>query len=195
MRSRSIAVLLFLLLLTCACTQSGSPTTSLQTPSPSPSTPSPTPDKITDHDGIFTVSQKKYDYNGKGKLITQQQLFELAQKYNFFMYQAHPFRSGERTGDPNFMHGAEAFNCHYHHDNFNAKAQEFCEKYNLVKMSGTDFHHPDQPIIAGAYIPDTISDEFALANFYKSGKAEIIVDEKESQLARQKYIQRQKESK
>ena len=143
----------------------------------------------------FLYKYNLYDYNGKGKLITQQQLFELAQKYNFFMYQAHPFRSGERTGDPNFMHGAEAFNCHYHHDNFNAKAQEFCEKYNLVKMSGTDFHHPDQPIIAGAYIPDTISDESALANFYKSGKAEIIVDEKESQLARQKYIQRQKESK
>ena len=36
----------------------------------------------------------------------------------------------------------------------------------------------------------TTSDEFALANFYKSGKAEILVDEKESQLARQKYIQR-----
>ena len=69
MRSRSIAVLLFLLLLTCACTQSGSPTISLQTPGSSPSTPSPTPDKITDHDGIFTVSQKKYDYNGKGLVI------------------------------------------------------------------------------------------------------------------------------
>ena len=142
----------------------------------------------------FLYKYNLYDYNGKGKMITQQQLFELTQKYNLFMYQAHPFRTGERVGDPAFMHGVEVFNCHYHHDNFNLKAQEFCEKYNLVKMSGTDFHHPDQPIIGGAFIPDMINDEVALANFYKSGKFEILIDEQACQIEREKYIQREKES-
>ena len=78
--------------------------------------------------------------------LTQEQLFDLSNKYDIFMYQTHPFRDKVVAGDPKFMHGAECFNGHYHHNNNNALAKEFCEKNNLVKVVGTDFHHDDQPI-------------------------------------------------
>ena len=48
---------------------------------------------------------------------SQTELFALANEYGAFMYQTHPFRDGVVLGDPKYMHGAEAFNGHYHHDN------------------------------------------------------------------------------
>ena len=55
--------------------------------------------------------------------LTQQELFELANKHNLFMYQTHPYREGIVLGNPKFMHGAESFNGHYHHTNHNDLAK------------------------------------------------------------------------
>ena len=41
--------------------------------------------------------------------LTQEQLFDLANKNNVFMYQTHPFRNGVIAGNPKYMHGAEYF--------------------------------------------------------------------------------------
>ena len=64
----AFTVILALCLVACDPLNSTTPS-NLPIQSPTLSTPSTTPDKITDHDGIFTVSQKKYDYNGKGLVI------------------------------------------------------------------------------------------------------------------------------
>lgn len=98
--------------------------------------------------------------------LSQEELFALADKNGIFMYQTHPFRTGVKVGNPKFMHGAEIFNGHYHHDNQNFLAEKFCKENNLIGVSGTDYHHDDQPITAGAFIPDDINDETALANYY-----------------------------
>ena len=95
-----------------------------------------------------------------------------------FMYQTHPFRPNVVLGNPLYMHGAEAFNGHFHHDSRNELAEKFCEENGLVKMSGTDFHHDDQPVTAGILIPDEIADEAELVKYIMSGKAELIKNEK-----------------
>ena len=124
----------------------------------------------------------EYLYN-----LTQEELFALAQKHNIFMYQTHPFRKGVVAGNPKYMHGAESFNSHFHHNNFNMLAEKFCEENNLVKVSGNDFHVPTQPLIGGAFIPEDINDEKALAEYLKSGKCVMLKDEFSYQVELKKY--------
>lgn len=107
---------------------------------------------------------------------TQKELFEIANIENMFMYKTHPFRVNEYAGDPKYMHGAEYFNGHYHHESNNHLAREFCEKNNLIKLSGTDFHHACQPITGGIYVPEDINNEYELRDYVASGKAELITD-------------------
>ena len=106
--------------------------------------------------------------------FTQEQLFKIANQNDIFMYQSHPFREGVIKSNPKFLHGAEYFNGHIHHVNNNALAREFCEKNNLIKLSGTDFHDKEQPITAGIYIPDSICDSFELTKFIKKGQFSLI---------------------
>lgn len=106
--------------------------------------------------------------------LTQKELFKVADEAGGFMYQTHPFRKNVILGNPEYMHGAEAFNGHFHHDSRNDLAEKFCEENGLTKTSGTDFHHDDQPVTAGIYVPEEISDERELVRYIKSGKAELI---------------------
>ena len=108
--------------------------------------------------------------------LTQKELFELSEKYNLFMYQTHPFRDGVKVGDPKFMHGVECFNGHYHHNNNNLKAKEFCEKNYLIKVVGTDFHHDDQPITTAVLVPENINDSISLTNYIRTNKLQTIED-------------------
>ena len=101
--------------------------------------------------------------------LTQRELFRLANEAGVFMYQSHPFRTGVQLGEAEFMHGAEAFNGHFHHENNNALARKFCHENNLVQMSGTDYHHFGQPVTGGALVPESISDEKTLARYFMRG--------------------------
>lgn len=108
--------------------------------------------------------------------LTQEQLFDLANKHNIFMYQTHPFRDGVVAGNPKFMHGAECFNGHYHHNNNNKLAKEFCENNNLVKVVGTDFHHDDQPITTAILVPDEINDSIELTKYIRENNFGTVED-------------------
>ncbi len=122
---------------------------------------------------------RKYFYDNKPLCaLTQQELFALCEKAGAFMYQTHPFRATVLSGDPKFMHGAEAFNGHYHHPNNNNKAEDFCAVNGLIKMSGTDYHHIDQPITAGIIVPDTVTDEKGLINTIFTKNYTLIEDKK-----------------
>lgn len=120
---------------------------------------------------------------------SQKELFEMAEKNNMFMYQTHPFRNGVSCGDPKYLHGAEYFNGHFHHVNNNEKAQEFINKNNLIKMAGTDYHVPKQPITSYMEIPKSINDEFVLTEYLFSGKAKWFGDEKYYQQELQRYME------
>ena len=106
--------------------------------------------------------------------LTQQELFELCNKNGIFMYQTHPFRQGVKAGLPQFMHGAEAFNGHFHHPNNNAEASEFCKQNNLIEMCGTDYHVFNQPLTSAMYFPDTVRDIFDLTEYLFTQKPERV---------------------
>ena len=111
--------------------------------------------------------------------LNQRELFNLCEENGLLLYQTHPFRRGVTCGDPKFIHGAEAFNGHVNHVNNNALALDFCEKNNLIKLCGTDFHDPSQPKPCYALIPEDINTEKELCAYIKSGKLEFVGDEEE----------------
>jgi len=126
--------------------------------------------------------------------MNQKELFELAEKNGLFFYQSHPFRDRVKVlGDPKYMHGAEVFNGHYHHTNFNEKAVEFCEKNNLIGLSGTDFHKPEQPITAGIIVPDYVTDEKKLVECLFKRDFEIICDEQTYLYELEKFLKEKEE--
>ncbi len=110
--------------------------------------------------------------------LTQKELFSLAEKNNIFMYQTHPCRRGVALGDPNYMHGAESFNGHVLHLNNNKEANAFCEENHLIKLSGTDYHDPNQPILGGIYLPDNVNTDEQFKGFIFNSKFKLIEDEK-----------------
>ena len=112
-------------------------------------------------------------------MLNQQELFNLCEENGLLLYQTHPFRRGVTCGDPKFIHGAEAFNGHVNHVNNNELALDFCERNNLLKLCGTDFHDPCQPKPSYALIPDDINTEKELCEYIKSGKLEFVGDEEE----------------
>ncbi len=139
---------------------------------------------------------KKFLYDNSPLFeLTQEELFRLSEKNNVFMYQTHPFRAGVTLGEAQYMHGAESFNGHVHHHNNNALADEFCEKNDLVKMSGADYHFKGQPLFGGIYIPDGVNDNFALAQALRRGEHKIIVDEKNYQEVMPEYFAKHQEEK
>ncbi len=122
--------------------------------------------------------EPKFIYDNKPLFeLDQKELFELCEKNGLFMYQVHPFRKGGFTGDPKFMHGAEYFNGHVGHYNDNKYAREFCQKHNLIKMSGSDYHDKGQPLLGGIYIPNNINDSVELAKAIMRNEHKVIDDQ------------------
>ncbi len=125
---------------------------------------------------VYGITEKDVRDNKPFYTFTQEELFRFAEKKGLFMYQTHPFRDGVITGDPRFMHGAEAFNGHFHHYNHNETAQEFCAENNLIGMSGTDYHHERQPITAGIYVHENICTNEQLTEYIFKNEFEIFSD-------------------
>lgn len=142
---------------------------------------------------IYGFEEKLLYDNKPLFLFTQEELFRLCEKYNVLMYQTHPFRNGVACGENIFMHGAESFNGHFHHQNNNDKAVDFCDKNNLIKLSGSDLHHIDQPVTGGIYIPDSINDNYALTSFIRNEKVKLITDDKSYKEAYKTYQKRKLE--
>lgn len=126
----------------------------------------------------------------------QKELFELANKHGLYMGQTHPFRSSGKhlvvCGDPRYLHGAEAFNGHFHHVNNNQKAKEFCKGNNLIQLSGSDYHDQTQPIIGGILVPDSVCTDSQLVQCLFDKKHIIIEDEIRYVYEREEYFKRKK---
>ena len=136
---------------------------------------------------IYGISEKDMADSKPLFTFTQEGLFRFAEKRGLFMYQTHPFRDRVIAGDPRFMHGAESFNGHFHHYNHNDIAKEFCAKYSLIGMSGTDYHHEGQPITAGIYIPENICTNEQLTEFLLQNKFKTIEDADTYESALKRY--------
>ena len=99
---------------------------------------------------------------------------------NALMYHAHPFRNKMTVTSPEYFYGVEVYNGGTKPDR-NEFADLWADKYDLHKISGTDFHHIEQLGRGGIVLNNKIStqDEFvnALRNDeYKLIKNGIVVE-------------------
>lgn len=93
-------------------------------------------------------------------------LSPLLHEHDMLICQAHPFRNGMKITDPRLLDGIEVFNGHLNHDSRNDIAQLWAERFGLIPVSGTDFHHmtqrplggieTDAPILTNAQLIETL---------------------------------------
>lgn len=99
-------------------------------------------------------------------------------KNNWFVAQAHPFRQRDYIDpavlpDPAVLDGVEVYN-HCNNESENLKAEEFCKKYNLIPISGSDTHIVSLCGNAGVAFKDKIVNSRDLAEKLFAGKAYLI---------------------
>ncbi|HEY8389975.1 MAG TPA: PHP domain-containing protein [Clostridia bacterium] len=108
---------------------------------------------------------------------TQAQLFDLANKYNWVIFQAHPFRNGCTLGLPRFMHGIEVYNGCHHSKEVYQRSVNFAKKNNLKMSAGGDFHNIGDEGKAGIYIPEDIETEKQLAQYLLNNQPKIFMSD------------------
>lgn len=65
---------------------------------------------------------------------------ELATAHNLLVFQAHPFRVGMKIADYRLLDGIEVYNGNSSHNSNNDIAALWAKKYNLLPISGSDYH-------------------------------------------------------
>lgn len=99
--------------------------------------------------------------------FSQKDLFELCQKNNILMIQAHPFREGHRLMDLKYMNGIE-INCATDVP-FKDKIIKIDKDNNLILTVGTDYHGGGD-LRGGLLIPETMFTNNNLVNYLKNCK-------------------------
>lgn len=105
--------------------------------------------------------------------FSSRELYARCSDSGLFLYQAHPFRSGNTLNDPRYMHGMESYNAH-HNIRANLRAQKYCLLNGLKEIAGSDFHD-DADEFAGILIPATIETDAELAKYLFTNKPDIAV--------------------
>jgi len=110
-----------------------------------------------------------YDYDQKG-------LYDVAQKENAVLVQAHPFRiqQGHFPHNPKYMHGVE-INCHAKFFRDEEKVRAMAKEHNLLITCGSDFHVTFQAGAAGVRFNQFIIDERDMAQKIREGAYEIYI--------------------
>ena len=108
-------------------------------------------------------------------MFTQAQLFDLATKHGWAVFQAHPFRTGCTLGLPRFMHGIEVYNGSHNSNEVFKRSVNFAKKNNLKMCAGGDFHDFGEEAKAGIYIPEDIDNEEQLAQFLLNNQPELFM--------------------
>ena len=89
-------------------------------------------------------------------------------------FQAHPFRDSMKVIDPAILDGIEVYNGHIDHDSRNDIANMWADKYGLMKISGTDYHHDHHVIGAGISTDVPVTSEKQLVEILRSGQYRLI---------------------
>ena len=86
--------------------------------------------------------------------------------------QAHPFRNGISTAEPELLDGVETFNMHPGHNSRVGIAAKFAKENGFaIKIAGTDFHHPNRNHEGVSALRTKVlpKDSFELAEILKNG--------------------------
>jgi predicted metal-dependent phosphoesterase TrpH len=77
----------------------------------------------------------------------------LADAEGLLVYQAHPYRLGQRPMPPGCLHGVEVHNGNPNHNSRNADARAYAEAHGLAMIAGSDLHEPVGAGRGGVWAP------------------------------------------
>ena len=102
--------------------------------------------------------------------LTQKELFELCEKWNIVLVQAHPFR--QTPCNPQYMHGVE-INCTDGDLDKIPLVEEFAKEHDLLITCGTDYHFVERVYRGGVYIPESCQTSVDIAAYFREGKITV----------------------
>lgn len=127
-----------------------------------------------DNDYLVYGITEEFLYNTPQLLnLNSKKFYELVKKYNFLVFQAHPFRVGMKVTNPKFLDGVEIFNGNPRHNSSNDIAEAWAKKYDLMVTSGSDYHEYEDLARGGIWFNKEIKDNNALIEELKKRDYEI----------------------
>ena len=110
--------------------------------------------------------------------LTQEELYRLAEEKGALLIQAHPFRGSTHPLDPAYLHGME-INCHpIYRESCAEKLIAYAHEEKKIVTCGGDFHADTYRPVCATLLPDTVTDEKALADFLLStDHVELLIHE------------------
>jgi len=106
---------------------------------------------------------------------TQKELFELCNKNDILMVQAHPFRPKSAVANPKLMHGVEILNKNKRHDSLDASAQGFCKEHNLIPIVSDDFHEEEDAGQTAMLFPNDTTSMKKIVQYLREKKYKILI--------------------
>ncbi|MDR3318520.1 MAG: PHP domain-containing protein [Clostridiales bacterium] len=114
--------------------------------------------------------QTPYLYN-----LKQHALHRMCRENGLLMYQAHPFRQGCTLGNLTVLDGLEVYNGNNRDNNAYERSVALCDRYNLMRIAGGDFHSVPSQGRAGIYLPDTVRTGAQLTEALNTGQAALYI--------------------
>ena len=116
-----------------------------------------------DNDYLVYGITEEFLYNTPDLLtLNIKKFYELCQKNNFLVFQAHPFRFGMKVTNPKFIDGIETHNGNPRHNSHNDIAEMWAKKFDLMVTSGSDYHALEDLGTGGIYFNKQITDNKTL---------------------------------
>ena len=106
--------------------------------------------------------------------MTLEEFCHYARQWGVTIIQAHPFRDGVCTPQPEYVDGFEVINGNLRHKNFDEKAFEVAEKYKLLRSAGSDAHKTEDIATTAVVSPYEIKTTAEYLTLLKSGKAQLM---------------------
>ncbi len=90
------------------------------------------------------------------------------------LFQAHPFRNNMVVTSPKYLDGIEVYNGNARQESRNTIAQVWADKFDLLKISGSDFHELEDLARGGILTPVKIKSERDFAEVIRSKNYSLI---------------------
>ena len=109
--------------------------------------------------------------------LSQEELFELCEKWGIVLVQAHPFR--QSPCDPKYMHGVE-INCTDCDLDKIPLVEAFAKEHDLLVTCGTDYHALNRVYRGGIFLPESCQTSADVAKYLReAGQTVVFRGEKE----------------
>ncbi len=98
---------------------------------------------------VYGISEKFLKENPWLYMKDLAYLYDLAEKNNLLVVQAHPFRNKCFLAPVEYLHGVEVYNGNPRHESKNELAQQVGDENELIQITASDFHRVED--VSGKY--------------------------------------------